>query len=192
MNISARFQGRRCLIFWSINNQLTHRYWSGWESLPGFAAPATAGAGRWRALAAAFCRRPLEIFSSRVTSRPTTKSARLPHAMPERRIRAIGRADKRESFSMQDSAADRPIGPLIKLDVTWNYNSATADPRAQSAYSSQTGTGDPGNSTLQRRRSNPLYSAQILCEFSSKSTQKNKVHTTAHRCGPSYYPTPAR
>lgn len=68
--------GKRCLIYWSINNQLTHRYWSGLESLPGFAAPATAGAGHWRALAAAFCRRPLEIFSSRVTSRPTTKSAR--------------------------------------------------------------------------------------------------------------------
>ncbi len=72
----GRSRKKTCLIFWSINNQLTHRYWSGLESLPGFAAPAKAGAGRWRALAAAFCRRPLEIFSSRVTSRPTTKSAR--------------------------------------------------------------------------------------------------------------------
>jgi len=32
----------------------------------------------------------------------------------ERRIRA----NKRKSFSIQDSTVDHPIGPLIKLDVT--------------------------------------------------------------------------
>lgn len=199
---------RGCLIYKAINNQITHRYWSGLESLPGFAAPATAGAGRTRALAAAFCLRPLEFFSSRATSRPGARATNkilqmCTDSLTRCRIGAFGlqderriRANKRKSFSIQDSAANHPIGPLIKLDVTWNYNStrvranaraqpATADPRAQSAYR-KIGT-RPWKRPLQRRRLNPLYSAtnsvsiralgpNVLSRASGKSTEKLKVH----------------